>query len=52
MDILPRWAYHENEWKELIMQADKIVNGIFYKLPDPPEPPDGFDFFINDILGE
>ena len=34
IDHLPRWAYHNDEWKEFIKSVDKIVNNKFFRLID------------------
>jgi len=35
LDPLPRWAYTDSEWSEMITSADKIVDGIMYQITEP-----------------
>ena len=32
IDYLPRWAYHDDEWSELILSVDKIIGKKFFKF--------------------
>lgn len=45
IETLPRWAYHDDEWKSIISDADKIVNGIMYIFKQNQEEQD-----VNDLL--
>ena len=38
MNVLPKWAYHEEEWRDIMIECDKIVDGIMYKLVEVKEP--------------
>jgi len=38
MNVLPRWAYSGSEWEDMIVECDKIVNGIMYVKVIPVEP--------------
>jgi hypothetical protein len=49
MDILPKWAYSDNEWSDLVLQSDKIVDGIMY-VKKEPDPIDENQVFISNIL--
>ena len=46
---LPRWAYVDDEWCDLVLSADKIVDGVFYEKIIP-EPVDEIDQFMADIM--
>ena len=35
MDILPRWAYSDSEYCDLVLLSDKIVEGTFYVKIEP-----------------
>jgi len=35
MDILPRWAYSDSEYCDLVLLSDKIVDGTFYIKIEP-----------------
>ena len=35
MNILPRWAYAGSEWGNIIVECDKIVDGIMYVKVEP-----------------
>ena len=37
MDILPRWCYIDDEYCDLVLSADKIVDGIFYVKIEPEQ---------------
>ncbi len=38
MNVLPRWAYSGSEWKEIMIDCVKIVDGIMYTNPEPEDP--------------
>ena len=42
IEHLPRWAYHKDEWKQIISSSDKIINGIMYKKKSVSS--DSFDY--------
>ena len=48
LDPLPRWAYSDSEWSEMITSADKIVDGIMYQITEP-EALDEFEVFLDNI---
>ena len=51
IEYFPRWAYHNDEWNEIISDADKIVNGIMYKLKEPDSEDDkNLDNLVLDML--
>ena len=50
IDRLPKWAYHKDEWAELVSSADKIVCDTFYKKVIP-EPVDEVDIFLASFTG-
>ena len=44
---LPRWAYSESEWKELMVQCDKIIDGrMLMALPEETEE----DLYLKELL--
>ena len=46
---LPRWAYIDDEWCDLVLSADKIVDGVFYeKIIE--EKPSVIDLFVESMM--
>ena len=37
MDLLPRWAYIQSEWNDIIYQTVSIIDGIRYKKKEPED---------------
>jgi hypothetical protein len=35
IDVLPKWAYIDSEWSELIENVDAIIDGEFYEFFEP-----------------
>lgn len=42
VDHLPRWAYHDDEWFDIKIHSDKVIDGAPYNKV--PEEPDDSDF--------
>ena len=52
MDILPRWAYSDSEYCDLVLLSDKIIDGTFYVKIEPTKKNDIDLLFEQLINGE
>ena len=49
MDILPRWAYSNSEYCDLVLLSDKIIDGTFY-VKIEPKIEDKVDLFLQEFM--